>query len=141
MAATLGKFTVVSAAFRKEPQRFGRPKSIIEVSVRNGTEYAIARVFFSGVYASPGRSVPWLKDTLNHAIPGGLEPGETAQWSLVPNMFNEWGELEARADAVLSLAVTRLEGPDGAPAFAATFRKDDEARQKALNAELAGLRK
>src|SRR5690554_4721346 len=85
-------------------------KPIIELSVVNGTDKAVSRVFFEGVVASPGRSVPWVEDTFNYSIPGGIEPGESADWALAPNMFSAWAT-EVPADAILTLKAYKLEGP------------------------------
>lgn len=85
-------------------------KPIIELTVINNTDDPVARAFFEGVVASPGRSVPWIEDTFNYQIPGGLEPEETAEWTLAPNMFSEWAT-EVPGDAILTLKTYKLEGP------------------------------
>src|SRR5690606_7385032 len=82
---------------------------------KNGTEHAVARAYFEGTIATPGRSVPWLTETFNYSIPGGLESGEEANWALAPNMFSEWGTVDAPDDAVFTVTVYRLDGADGEP--------------------------
>ena len=109
----LKSFEVLRSRFYKRPQSFGGPEPIIELTVRNGTEHAISRAYFRGTIASPGRQVPWLKDEFNYSIRGGLEPGEEASWSLAPNMFSEWGSVDAPSDAVFTVDVVKLDGPDG----------------------------
>lgn len=111
----LESFEVTRSRFYKQPQRYGRPEPVIELSVSNGTEHAIARAYFEGIIASPGRSVPWLKETFNYNISGGLEPGEEAKWSLVPNMFSKWGTVEVPDDAIFTVTAYRLDGADGEP--------------------------
>ena len=88
-------------------------QSIIELTVKNGTSHAVSRAYFKGTIASPNRSVPWLQDTFNYLISGGLEPGEEASWSLAPNMFSDWGKVEAPSDAIFTTTVERLDGADG----------------------------
>ncbi len=84
-----------------------------------------------GTLASPGRSVPWLKEDFNYSIPGGLEPGELADWTLVPNSFGAWGTVKAPKDAILTVEVVRLDGPNGKTLFDSKF---DESKVERLTA-------
>lgn len=133
----LAKFEVLRSRFVSRPQRFGRPQPIIEITVRNGTNVPVSRAYFEGTLASPGRSIPWLKEEFNYSISGGLEPGEEAFWSLAPNMFSDWGKVDAPQDAVLTVVVTRLDGPDGEAAFDAAFSERNAARLVELTKKLA----
>jgi hypothetical protein len=120
-------------------ENFGREVRI-DLTVRNGLSEAVSRAYFRGTYQSPNRSVPWLREEFNYQIPGGLEPGETASWTLQPNVFSgSWSAaMQAPADAVLTVDVYRLEGADGGPLFGGvTWDKDDEERLAALQAALA----
>lgn len=112
----LSKFKVSRSRYYKREEMF-TDQPIIEMTVRNNTDYAISRAYFRGTYATPGRQVPWLVEGFNHSISGGLEPGEEQSWNLAPNQFGEWGKLEERSDAVLTIEVTRLDGPDGEALF------------------------
>jgi hypothetical protein len=134
MAATAGlsEFKVLRSRYYKQPQRYGRPEPVIELSVSNGTGKAVSRAYFKGVVASPGRSVPWIAEDFNYEIPGGIEPGETAEWSLAPNMFSEWGR-ETPEDAVLTVTVVRVDGADGEPLFdSGAFSPDMAVRLQKL---------
>lgn len=125
----LKKFEVLRSRFRFQEQRFMGKQPIIELTVKNGTSSPISRAYFKGVIASPNRSVPWLKDEFNYSIKGGLEPGEEASWTLAPNMFSDWGKVEAPADAVFTVTVEQLDGPDGESLFSTLdFDEDDERR-------------
>ena len=62
---------------------------MIELTVKNGTSETVSCAYFEGAIASPGRSVPWYKDTSNYEIQGGIEPGETATWELAPNQLHQ----------------------------------------------------
>lgn len=109
----LSKFTVTKSRFFLRDEEYSyQPKPIIELSVHNGTDKAVSRAYFKGTIASPGRSVPWLSDTFNYEISGGLEPGEAASWVLAPNMFSEWGKVRAPDDAVFTVEVYKLDGAD-----------------------------
>lgn len=131
----LARFTVISARFYKQERKYLGEEPIIELTVKNGTPHAVSRAYFKGTLASPNRSVPWLVDTFNYEISGGLEPGEEATWSLVPNIFSEWGKVTIQPDAVFTVEVEQLDGPDGRPLFSAReFTKSDE---KILNELLA----
>ncbi len=135
----LAKFEVESSKFYKRKQRFGRPQPIIELEVVNNTDTAISRAYFKGTYATPGRSIPWIEEEFNYQISGGLEPGESAEWSLAPNMFSDWGDIEEKDDAVFTVEVTRLDGPDGEAVYEVEFDDEDAKRLEKLKEKIAGL--
>ena len=111
--ARLAKFEVREASFARKKRRFGGSQPIIEMKVANHTGEAISRAYFVGTLQSPGREVPWLEESFNYSIAGGLEPDEEASWRLAPNSFGEWGQVEAPEDAELTVEVVRLDGADG----------------------------
>lgn len=130
--AELDKFEVMRSRFYKRAGTFG-DDPIIELTVHNGTSYPVSRVYFEGVIASPGRSVPWLKKDFNYKIRGGLEPGEEDSWKLSPNSFSEWGTVDVPSDAIFTVTVERLDGPGGEPLFSTEiFDESDEKRLQEL---------
>lgn len=109
----LSKLNVKSATFEQIPQRFtSRTQPLITLTVKNELGESISRAYFEGTLKSFGRSVPWIKETFNYSISGGLEPGEEVTWKLEPNMFSEWGKVDAPKDAKLTLRVVELDGVD-----------------------------
>ncbi len=129
----LKNFQVIRSRFYLREQEFLGRQPIIELTVKNGTDHAVSRVYFEGTLASPDRSVPWHKDTFNYSIAGGLEPGEQANWSLAPNMFSDWGDVHAPADAIFTVTVEQLDGPDGEPIYSTKeFTDDDRDRLNEL---------
>jgi outer membrane murein-binding lipoprotein Lpp len=54
---------------------FSQP--VIEFTIKNTLDVALARVLFHGVLETPGRSVPWVNDSFNYQFPGGIEPGRS----------------------------------------------------------------
>ena len=133
----LEEFRVKRARFRKIDREFGGEQAIISLTVENGTNEAISRVYFEGTYKTPDRSVPWHSGTFNYEIPGGLEPGEEATWNLRPNRFGEWGQMEERSDAVFTAEPYRLDGPEGELLYAAEFNEKDAKRLKELKGQYA----
>jgi hypothetical protein len=127
----LKKFQVIRSRFYLREQEFMGKQPIIELTVKNGTSQAVARAYFEGTLASPNRSVPWHKDTFNYSISGGLEPGEEATWNLAPNMFSDWGKVDAPKDAVFTVTVEQLDGPDGKVIYSA--REFNESDRERLN--------
>ena len=109
----LSQFFVMKSKFRTKESRFGRPKPIIELEVVNNTESPVSRAYFSGAITTPGRAIPWLEESFNHSIAGGLEPGESAHWTLAPNSLGGWGSVDPKPGMVLSVSVERLDGPGG----------------------------
>jgi hypothetical protein len=131
----LAKFEILKSRFYKQSRGFETDQSTIQLSVKNGTEHAISRSHITGTLATPGRSIPWLKEDFNYLIRGGLEPGESADWNLSPSMFGGWSQVEAKPDMVLTVEVIRLDGADEEPIYDASFSDTDEERLGALKAE------
>lgn len=129
----LAKFEVIKSRFYQRQSSFMK-QPIIELTVKNGTDQPIARAFFVGTIASPGRAVPWLREDFNYPIAGGIEPGETASWSLAPNMFSKWS-VDAPRDAVFTVEVVRLDGPGDKTLFDSDFSEEKVKRLAALKAQ------
>lgn len=137
----LKKFNVVRSRFYFQKSSF-MEEAVIELTVKNQTQQAVSRAYFQGVLASPGRSVPWVQDSFNYKIAGGLEPGEQVTWKLSPNMFGEWIKApKDRKDLVLTVTVTRIDGADENPIYDSEFSKWDKEKLEELNTRLIGLKK
>jgi hypothetical protein len=136
----LKKFTVTKSRFEIVPQKYssqGQPE--IHIAVANDTAHPISRAYFRGTIASPGRSVPWFTDTFNYQIAGGLEAGEKAEWVLLPNQFSNWGKVNTPADAVFTVEVVRLDGPDNKALFNAEgFTNTNQTRLLELQKKYSG---
>lgn len=130
--AMLAKFEIIESRFYKEKSRY-RVEPVIDLKVKNGTDFAVSRAFFVGTIASPGRAVPWLVEDFNYEIAGGLEPGEETRWRLAPNAFGKWGRVDIPADAVFTVKVKKLNGADGEPLFGGyVFTEQDQQRLDSL---------
>lgn len=115
---------------------------VIELTVRNDTKYPVSRAYFHGVLSTPGRSVPWIQDSFDHTISGGLEPGEEATWKLEPDMLSEWGNAPRdRNDMVLTVSVTRIDGLDEKAIFDCEFSEQEQKTLKELLERLEELQK
>ncbi|MBU0565105.1 MAG: hypothetical protein KJ890_16580 [Gammaproteobacteria bacterium] len=126
--AQLAKFEVSRSRFYLRDREYSyRKEPIVELAVRNGTEHPISRAYFKGTISSPGRSIPWLIKDFNYTISGGLEPGEAQEWELAPNMFSDWGKVDAPEDALFTVEVVRLDGPDSKALFDARGLSDSQA--------------
>jgi hypothetical protein len=125
----LAGFTVTRSRFHQDKIGFMTLR-VIELSVRNGTQVPVSRAYFHGVVASPGRSVPWISHDFQYSIPGGLEPGESANWKIY--VSNGW-QADAPIDAVLTIKVVKLDGADGKTLYDAEGLSDtDQQRLLAL---------
>ena len=124
---SLRAFQVQSARLLQVAGFVGLEATIV-LAVRNGTSHSVSRAYFSARAVSDGRSVPWLEETFNYSIAGGLEPGETARWRLQPNMFQgAWTKVRVPASAKLIVEAIRLDGADGDPLWTgATFTRGDQ---------------
>ena len=114
---SLEAFRIIDAKLYRSEDSIGMKKPVIELIVQNNTGIPVKRAYFRGVLTSPGRSVPWIDDTFNYEISGGLETGEKVTWKLAPNMFGEWARVEAPADAVFTVTLQRLDGADDKELF------------------------
>ncbi|MDD4848881.1 MAG: hypothetical protein PHR53_09000 [Bacteroidales bacterium] len=139
----LAKFEVKRARFYKRKDTYLEiEEPIIELTVMNGTDKAVSRAYFTGTLASPNRSIPWIKDDFNYEISGGLEPGEEVTWYLAPNMFSDWGDVNAPKDAILTIEVKQLDGADGEEMYSVNcFGEDEQERLKELLANYPEFQK
>lgn len=137
-SVALKSFQVIRSRFSMKDSGFLGKQPVIELDVKNGTPQAVSRAYFEGTIASPGRAVPWHKDEFNYSIPGGLEPGEAASWSLSPNIFSGWATSKAPADTVFTVVVTRLDGADGKTLYSSRdFTPQDAERLTQLRDKFA----
>lgn len=140
----LKKFEVKRSRYytRKSGTYYITIEPIIELTVLNGTDKAVSRAYFTGTLASPNRSVPWLIEDFNYQISGGLEPNEEVNWRLAPNRYGKWGDVEAPQDAVLTVEVKRLDGPDGEEMYSIdNFGEIEQQRLEALLSNYPEFRK
>jgi hypothetical protein len=138
---SLKKFNVVRSRFYFQKSGYIE-QPVIELTVKNQTPHAVSRAYFQGVLASPERSVPWVQDSFNYKIAGGVEPGEQVTWNLSPNIFGEWSKApKDRKDMVLTVTVTRIDGADENPIYDSEFSKWDEGKLKELKTRLIELEK
>lgn len=134
-AKEMAKFQILTSEFyfteknKNVAAPHGQP--VVVAKVLNGTPYAVARVGFKGTVASPGRATPWFVGTVELPIPGGIEPGESPTWEVTPNMFSEWGKLDAPQGALFTLEIIKLAGADGTLLFDATGLSEAQAQRLA----------
>lgn len=131
----LEKFEIKRSRFyiQKSGTYYITEEPIIELTVYNGTDKAISRAYFTGTLASPNRTIPWLKEDFNYEISGGLEPGEETTWYLAPNMYSEWGQVDAPSDAVLTVEVRQLDGANGEELYSINnFGEEEQKRLEEL---------
>src|SRR5699024_5838967 len=69
----LSNFEVLKSKFYKKEETY-RSQPIIELTVKNNTKHAISRAYFEATYASSDREIPWLEESFNYQISGGIEP-------------------------------------------------------------------
>ena len=130
----LKNFTVLKASFHKKKRKYGGTIPIIKLTVKNDMGHAISRAYFKGTLISDGRSVPWLEEEFNYQISGGIESGETNEWSLAPNRFSDWGTVDIAQDAKFIVEVTDLDDANGNRLipFSDRFSERDENKLKRL---------
>jgi hypothetical protein len=141
--AALAKSSEVLSSVKVEATRYYWDRSgyvaepMIAFTVTNNGKAALKNIAFHGRVETPGRAVPWIDETFNHDISGGLEPGETKKLTLAPNRFGPWGngELADKKDLVLTVRVTNFTQADG---LTATETSDEDV--VALRERVASLK-
>lgn len=128
----LEAFEVERSRYYMQERRFGGDQPIVEMTVTNGTDHAVSRAYFEGVVTVPDREVPFVDETFNYSISGGIEPGETQTWELAPNQFSEWGTVDYRDDMVLTVETTRIDDANEDPLFEADWGERDQDRLDTL---------
>lgn len=131
----LSKFKIISSSFKKNKKNeyTAIKQSTINLKVKNETTFPISRAYFKGTIKSKERSIPWLVETFNYKIAGGIEPNEELAWSLRPNMFSKWNKVNIPKDAVFIVEVERLDGINEEELFSIQdFSNDDKSRLEEL---------
>lgn len=137
----LKQFNVVRSRFYFQESSFMK-EAVVELTVKNETKLTVSKAYFKAVLSSPDRSVPWIVDSFNYKISGGIEPGEQVTWKLSPNMFGEWRKApKDRKDMILTVTVTRIDGADENPIYDSEFSKSDKEKFDELNQRLIELQK
>jgi hypothetical protein len=128
------RFSYRKTSFREEPT--------ISFSIVNKSSVPVKLISVEGNLQTPGRAIPWLKDTFSYDFKGGLEPNESQDLNLAPNMFGEWGKVpkEAIGGAVLTLKMKFFEDASG-KRIGGDAKTDDgaAARKKALEGTIQEL--
>ncbi|HBK35583.1 MAG TPA: hypothetical protein DDZ35_01380 [Halomonas sp.] len=136
----LAQISIDNARYYISTSPYGALEPVIELTVTNGSEHAVAELMLHGVLKSPNREVAWVDETFYYVISGGLAPGESATWSLAPNRFGPWGNDQIPRNAVLTLTLLGVNNSEGEPLWDAPALTDNEAeRLEELRAEYGGV--
>lgn len=133
----ISRFTV------SDPEIFLSPEKVptIRFTVKNGTDYPVARAYFHGVFKAKFREIPYAEGDFNYRIPGGLEPGEEAVWTLeYPPWITESDFPEEDATTTFVVDVVRIDNAHGEPILDRTHAKADLDELKLLQSKLAELK-
>ena len=114
-------------------------KPVIDFKIKNNLDVAVGRVFFHGLLETPGRSIPWLDDTFNYEIKGGLEPGEQQHLRLAPNMFGNWGDedLKGLKNTIFTVNATDAEVAGGDRLVPRDLGDVDDLKEKLADTQKA----
>lgn len=136
----LARFTIDSARYYIGSSPYGAPEPVIDLTVTNDTDQAISELLLRGVVTSPDHSAAWVDETFYYVVPGGIEPGETLEWSLAPNRFGPWGNAQIPSDAELTVTLQGLKGLDEQPLWDSPELTEHElARLEQLQKEYGGI--
>lgn len=136
----LAQISIDNARYYISTSPYGALEPVIELTVTNGSEHAVAELMLHGVLKSPNREVAWVDETFYYVISGGLAPGESATWSLAPNRFGPWGNDQIPRNAALTLTLLGVNNSKGEPLWDAPALTDNEAeRLEELRAEYGGV--
>jgi len=91
-------------------------QAVISFRITNNSKVTVKKIYAHGILSSPGRTIPWVSDDFNYEFTGGLEPGESKNLDLEPNMFGEWrynSDYSNRPDLKLEVSLVNLEDATG----------------------------
>lgn len=105
---------------------------VITMNVENGTPHVVSFAGFIATIRSPGREVPWFSELFSYEIPGGIEPGEKAQWILRPGANSKWAKIRFPKDAYLQFVPVELRDENSKSIFSNVvfFQKDSDRLAK-----------
>ncbi len=136
----LARFTINNVRYYMSESPYGAPEPVIDLEVTNGTDQAISELFLRGVVTSADRSVPWVDESFYYVVAGGIEPGESLEWSLAPNRFGPWGETQIPDEAELTITLKGLRGIDDQPLWDSSELSESEVtRLERLRDEYGGV--
>jgi hypothetical protein len=136
----LARFSIDNARYYMGLSPYGAAEPVIELKVTNGTDQSISELMLRGVVTSEDRSTPWVDESFYYVVPGGVEPGETMEWSLAPNRFGPWGNVQIPKDAKLVVTLVGLKGPDEQPLWDSPgLTTNEEERLARLLDEYGGV--
>lgn len=138
-ADILAKIEIANPKFYWATEYYSQ-KPVIDFTITNNTDIAIAKGFFHGTVASPGRTIPWISEEFNYEFKGGLEPKESKSLQLAPNMFSGWAVTETRDrdDIVMTIEVINAENAQG-DNIATSFGDAESKRLETLIEEKQNL--
>ena len=106
---------------------------IVELKVKNNTEFDIAHIYFRGILTSRGRRAPWVDDTFHY--PFELKPEESAELKFAL-LGAVWQDVpEGRRNLKLEVTVIRIDSGHETPiydAYTNPFTKHDLERLETL---------
>ena len=136
----LAQISIDNARYYISTSPYGALEPVLELTVTNSSDHAVAELMLHGVLKSPNREVAWVDETFYYVISGGLAPGESATWSLAPNRFGPWGNDQIPRNAALTLTLLGVNNSEGEPLWDAPALTDNEAeRLEELRAEYGGV--
>lgn len=125
----------VSGRFELEESYIGSPDAIQTINITNNSSNAISKFKVKTTLASPDREIPWGKDDVYYAIPGGLAPGESGEYRF--NAY-DWQYLKfGESEPLLKVELLFVEDANEEKLFELSeFTDEDTARLKKLKIDL-----
>ncbi|MGO1772277.1 DUF6694 family lipoprotein [Halomonas sp. AOP35-4E-18] len=136
----LARFTIDNARYYISEGPYGAVEPVIDIEVTNGTDQAISELLLRGVMTSPDRSAPWVDESFYYVVAGGIEPGETLEWSLAPNRFSPWGNTQIPDNAELTVSLEGLRDANEQPLWdSPELTEHETAKLERLQDEYGGV--
>lgn len=110
------------------------------VDVRNGTPHPVSAAYLEAVAQVPGGGASAIRTELHFVAERPLGPGESGSWRLVPDAGAARALAAIRADALVRVTATRLDGAGGEVLLdARIYTEDDASRLVSLQYQLTIL--
>lgn len=133
----ISRFTISKAEIYLSPEK----SPTIQITVKNGTDYPVSRAYFHGTFKAKFREIPYAEGDFNYRIPGGLEPGEEAQWTLENIPWISPADFpENDATSIFEVDIMRIDNSHGEAILDRTSSKTDLDELDRLQSKIAQLK-
>lgn len=131
----LSKIVILEAKFYKQYTTHSASVSTAEITLDNGSKYAVKRIYFRGNLKTHLTKKLIIDEAFNYDTANTLESSDRATYKIPLNSFGNWSKTRAPDLAVFEVIVEGIETPDGKIIKTGNFTSSDGKLLKKLKKE------